>query len=211
MPTIYFLRRGQTDFSREDQLCGTTDPPLNAVGLEMARIVGERCAKQAWMGLYASPLLRTRQTAAAIGERIGRTAELVAGVREIDYGTWEALAVDDVKRRWPAEYGAWDAHPAKVPPPGGETAAQIAARAVPAVEEIVRRHPEGDVLVVSHKATIRVIVCALIGIDLDEFRRRIAAPVASLSAIEFKRTGPLLVLLGDTSHFPDHLTHLRGT
>ena len=73
------------------------------------------------------------------------------------------------------------------------------------------RRPEGNVLVVSHKATIRVILCALLGVDLNHFRIRVAAPVASLTAVDFRETGPLLTLLGDTSHLPEHLRKQKGT
>ena len=103
------------------------------------------------------------------------------------------------------------AAPGAVAPPGGENGWAIAARAVPAIEEIVRRHPEGNVLVVSHKATIRVIICALLGVDLNLFRARIGAPVASIATIEFKSTGPLVTSLGDTSHLPPRLRNAGGT
>ncbi len=211
MPTIFLARHGQTDFSREDQFCGTTDPPLNALGREMAAALAERCAGQEWVALYTSPLRRTVATAEAIGRRIGRPPRPEPGLREIAYGEWETLAAADVKARFAERYAAWSAHPAHVSPPGGETASAIAARAVPVIEAIARRHPEGNVLAVSHKATIRVLVCALLGIDLDVFRVRVAAPVASLTALEFQETGPLLVLLGDVSHLPAHLQGIRGT
>ena len=77
-------------------------------------------------------------------------------------------------------------------PPGGETGADIVARALPAIERIVKRHPEGNVLVVSHKATVRLLLCAFLGIDLNLYRSRIAAPVASLAVVEFRDTGPFV-------------------
>ena len=211
MPTIYFERHGQTDFSREEHLCGILDPPLNAIGLEMAEVVAARCGRGPWAGIYSSPLLRTRQTAEAVARHVSLTVQLEPAFREIAYGEWEGMLVSEVKRLDGERYEAWAARPADLSPPGGETARQIAARAVPAIEGIVRRHPEGNVLVVSHKATIRVILCALLGVDLNHFRIRIAAPVASLTAVDFKETGPLLTLLGDTSHLPEHLRNQKGT
>jgi alpha-ribazole phosphatase len=177
----------------------------------MAEAAAVRCARARWAAIYASPLLRTRQTAEAVARRVGLSVQLEPAFREIEYGEWDGRPAAEIRATDRARYEAWVARPAEVAPPGGETAAAIAARAVPALEAVVRRHPEGRVLVVSHKATIRVLVCALLGVDLNLFRVRVGAPVASVTAIEFRSTGPLLAHLGDTSHLPEHLQGLEGT
>jgi probable phosphoglycerate mutase len=82
-------------------------------------------------------------------------------------------------------------------PPGGETAVAIAARAMPVVDRIVMNQKERDVLVFSHKATIRIIACTLLGIPLSRFRDRISCPTASVTTFTFGPHGPLLVRLGD--------------
>jgi probable phosphoglycerate mutase len=211
MPTVVLVRHGQTDLSRSDYFCGTTDPPLNAIGREMADAVAARTARDTWVALYASPLLRARQTAEAVARRTGQQVRIEAGLREIAYGEWEAQRAADVRRTDRARYDAWAASPGAVAPPGGETGEAIAARARPVIEAIVRRHPDGTVLVVSHKATIRIVICCVLGIDLNLFRTRIGAPVASFAAIDFRETGPLVTLLGDTSHLPAHLRDAGGT
>jgi alpha-ribazole phosphatase len=171
----------------------------------MAEAVAARAARESWVALYASPLLRTRQTAAPVAQRIGLPVEIEPRLREISYGDWEGTPAAEIRRTDADRYRTWVEHPGQVAPPGGETGAAVAARAVPAVEEIVRRHPDGRVLVVAHKTTIRIIVCSLLGIALDLYRVRIAAPVASFTAIEFQDTGPILTLLGDASHVPERL------
>jgi probable phosphoglycerate mutase len=79
------------------------------------------------------------------------------------------------------------------------------------IEEIKQRFTDGNVLVVSHKATIRIILCSLLGIDVGRFRYRLACPVASVSVIEFTREGPLLHALADRAHLEARLRSSRGT
>jgi probable phosphoglycerate mutase len=79
------------------------------------------------------------------------------------------------------------------------------------IEEITQAHKEGNVLVVSHKATIRIMICSLLGIDVGRFRYRLACPVASVSMVEFTPEGPLLHVLADRAHLDAHLRSSRGT
>lgn len=211
MPTIVLVRHGHTDLSYADYMCGTTDPPLCAAGVEMAEAVAMRAARDQWVALYASPLLRARQTAEVVARRIGLRVALEPDLRELAYGEWDGRRASDVRRSDPERYHEWVEAPGTVAPPGGESGAAVVARAIPAIEAIVRRHPEGKVLLVSHKATIRLVICALLGIDLDLFRARIGAPVASFATVEFRETGPLITGLGDTSHLPAHLQEAVGT
>jgi broad specificity phosphatase PhoE len=79
------------------------------------------------------------------------------------------------------------------------------------LDEIERAHLEGNVLVVSHKATTRIMLCSLLGIDVGRYRDRISMPVASLSVVEMTEQGPLLKLLGDRSHLRESLRLRPGT
>ncbi|WP_369797075.1 histidine phosphatase family protein [Kamptonema formosum] len=87
----------------------------------------------------------------------------------------------------------------------------IAYRALQVIEEIKQRFPTGNVLAVSHKATIRIILCSLLGIDVGRFRYRLACPVGSLSVVEFGTQGPFLLVLADRTHLNERLRTLPGT
>lgn len=87
----------------------------------------------------------------------------------------------------------------------------IARRGLQVIEEIQQQFTDGNVLVVSHKATIRIILCSLLGIDVGRFRYRLACPVGSVSIVEFTLNGPLLEALADRSHLTENLRSLRGT
>jgi probable phosphoglycerate mutase len=212
MLSLYLVRHGQTDASLHNCFAGRIDPPLNATGVAMADALAARYGQEGWAEIVASPLLRTRQTAAPTAKIAGLPVTIDEGLAEIAYGEWDGRPEAEVERVDGERFRAWQAHPGRVAPPGGETGDQIATRALAAVERIRARHPDGGrVLMVSHKATLRVLVCALLGLDVDEFRRRIAQKVCAVSIIDFKSTGPLLQVLGDTSHLPPELRAGDGT
>jgi probable phosphoglycerate mutase len=199
--SLYLVRHGQTDASLANRFCGRLDPPLNATGLAMADALGARYGREGFAEIVSSPLLRAQQTAAPTARGAGLPVTLDDGLVEIAYGEWDGRAEADVERDDAARFHAWAAHPGRVGPPGGESGADIAVRALAAVERIRARHAGGGkVLVVSHKAT-----------DVDGFRARIAQKVCAVSIIDFKPSGPLLEVLGDTSHLPPALLAGDGT
>ncbi len=101
--------------------------------------------------------------------------------------------------------------PAWYAPTGGEKAVTIASRAMQVIEEIRHLYSSGNVLIVTHKATIRIILCSLLGIDVGRFRYRWGCPVGSLSVIEFTNHGPLLQTLADRNHLDQELRALPGS
>jgi len=105
---------------------------------------------------------------------------------------------------WLADAG-WNA------PTRGERGVDVARRSSAVLEEIERTHPSGNVLVVSHKATTRIMLCSLLGIDVGRYRDRLSMPVASLSIVEMTAQGPLLKVLADRSHLGESLRLRPGT
>lgn len=209
---LYMVRHGQTDFSRENRFCGSIDPPLNEVGRRMAEALGAAYGGHGWDAIYCSPSTRARQTAAPVATRADVELTVDDGLREIAYGEWESLRHEDVRQRWPEAYAYWAADTASRGTPGGETAFQVAARAAPVLERLRARHAEGGrVLLVSHKATLRILTCALLGMDVRLFRDRIAQPTAAVTRFDLKPAGAMLMMLGDASHLPDDLRNAEGT
>ena len=208
---LYLVRHGQTEFSRENRFCGTSDPPLTKAGAAMAEAFAKAYASVKWEAIYTSPMVRARQTADALARLTGTTPIIEDGLKEIAYGEWEALTVDAVKARWPDAYAYWADDVASRGTPGGETAFHVAARAMRAVEAIRTRHEGGNVLLVSHKATLRIITCALLGLDVRLFRERIAQPVAAVTMFEIAGGTAKLAILGDRSHLSEGLRGEPGT
>jgi probable phosphoglycerate mutase len=211
MLTLYLVRHGQTDWSLANRFCGEHDVPLNATGRAMADALAARYGAAPWAAIYASPLERALKTAEPTARVAGLQVLVEPGLREIAYGEWDGRPEADVERDDPERFHAWAAHPGVVAPPGGETGLAIAARALAAIEAIRARHDRGQVLIVSHKATLRVLLCALLGIDVDQFRARLQQRTCAVSIVDFKASGPLLQCLGDVSHLPPELLAGDGT
>jgi len=208
---LYLVRHGQTDCSRENRFCGTSDPPLTAVGEAMGKAFANAYALLKWEAIYTSPMLRTRQTADALARRTGITPIVEDGLKEIAYGEWEGLRQEEVRARWPEAFAYWADDVASRGTPGGETAFHVAARAMRSVEAIRTRHETGNVLLVSHKATLRIITCALLGLDVRLFRERIAQPVAAVTVFALTKGTAQLAILGDRTHLSEELRNQEGT
>ncbi|MBD1895718.1 histidine phosphatase family protein [Coleofasciculus sp. FACHB-129] len=208
---LYFLRHGQTDRSRDNVFCGSIDPDLTADGLEMAKAFAAAYHSLPWNAIFCSPMRRTVATAKPLCEAVGMQMELRDGLKEINYGKWEGKTIETVDREYHDDYIRWTADPAWYPPTEGELAVAIAHRSLQVIEEIKQRFSNGNVLIVAHKATIRIMLCSLLGIDVGRFRFRLGCPVGSVSIVEFGAHGPLLHALSDRLHLDERLRTLPGT
>jgi probable phosphoglycerate mutase len=199
---IFLVRHGATELSAEDRFAGDVDVALSDMGRLQARRLGVRLEPEPITAGYASPRARTQETARlALGER-ALTLEVEEDLREISHGRWEGQARADVERLYPDEYARWEADPYTFAPEGGETGLAVTARALPVLLRIVGAHPGETVLVVSHKATIRLLLSSLLGFDPRTYRDRLDQSPASLNVLEFK--GPAkarLTLFNDVSHY----------
>jgi broad specificity phosphatase PhoE len=210
--SLYFLRHGQTELSREDAFCGSgLDPELTREGLDMAHAFAAAYRTKPWAAVYSSSLRRAIATAQPLCDTLTMEMQVRADLNEIGYGKWEGLTKQKVEREYHDDYVSWLADPAGHAPTGGELAITVARHSLRVIDEIKQQFRDGNILVVSHKATIRIILCSLLGIDVGRFRYRLACPVGSLSWVEFSLEGPLLHSLADRSHLSESLRSLPGT
>ena len=197
---IYFLRHGETVASKTGGFCGTSDVELTSEGMMMAKDFAVAYQSVPWKAIFCSPMRRTIATAKPLCELVGMEMQLRDGLKEIDFGKWEGKTTTEVNREYHDEYVRWQSEPGWNAPPDGERAIDIARRSSQVIEEIETNYPDGNVLVVAHKATIRIILCSLLGIDVGRYRDRIHMPVAAVSVLEFCQQGPRLLKLSDRSH-----------
>ena len=196
--TIHLVRHGETLATREHSLCGQSDCALSERGRRQSEAIVESCAAGGdWRAVYTSPLSRCRAIAEAVAERLRIPLSVENDLLEIDHGEWDGRLEAEIRESEPEAYGDYCEHPGIFAAPGGENGFQVAARALPVVERIRSVHQDGDVLVVSHEAAIRIITCALLGISVDLYRARLALPVAAFTTVEFRSSGPLLRRFGD--------------
>ena len=199
---VFLVRHGATEFSAEDRFAGETDVALSDEGRTQARKLGERLAEVDIAAAYASPMGRTVETATLIVQVRGMKVTPVEGLREISHGEWEGHTRAEVEQRFPEEYSRWEADPFSFAPKRGESGLAVTARALPALLEIISAHPDSHVLVVSHKATIRLILSSLLGFDSRTYRDRLDQSLAALNVLDFNEEGHArLTLFNDVSHY----------
>lgn len=208
---LYLLRHGETPYSQEGAYCGTLDAELTPEGHEMAKAFADAYGSIDWTDVYVSPMKRTIATAQPLCDAIGLPMQIRDGLKEINYGAWEKQDQDYVKQHHEQDYIRWMTEPAWNAPTGGETAVQIANRALAVIAEIDAKYNDGNILIVSHKATIRIIICSLLGMDIGRYRDRVNALAGSVSIIKFATYGPMLEALGDRHYMPQDLRDRTGT
>ncbi|NJO56348.1 MAG: histidine phosphatase family protein [Rhodospirillales bacterium] len=199
---VLLVRHGATVLSAEDRFAGATDVDLSDEGRHQARCLAERLASVPLAAVYASPLKRTVETATLIAEPHALPLRLDDGLREIDHGHWEEMHRTEVEAQFPDEYAAWEEDPFTFAPEGGEAGLNVLARALPVIRRIVIQHAEETVLVVSHKATIRLVLSSLLGFDARGYRDRLDQHPCCLNIVDFRDpVRARLMLFNDASHY----------
>lgn len=199
---IYLVRHGATQLTAEDRFSGAAGVDLSDEGRWQAERLGERLAREGVNAIFASPLSRTMDTARIIAAACGGEPVPMDGLREISHGRWEGLTRSEVEERFGDEYASWEDDPFTFAPEGGESGVAVLARALPVLREIVTKHRDQRVLVVSHKATIRILISSLLGFDARGYRDRLDQAPACLNIVDFRdAVHARLMLFNDTSHY----------
>jgi broad specificity phosphatase PhoE len=202
MTKVLLIRHGATVLTLEDRFAGSTDVQLSDDGRMQADRLGRRLASQKIAAVYCSDMHRAIDTAMAVAKQHGLTPIVRPGLREIDHGQWEGMVHKVVEQQYVTEYKAWEANPFLVAPPGGETGLAVLSRSLPELRRIVLDHPDQTVAVVSHKATNRLLLCSIMGIDPQMYRARIAQDTACLNVMEFRESmSGRVTLMNDISHY----------
>ena len=202
MTRLYFARNGATQLTAEDRFSGATGVDLSDEGRAQVQRLAERLAGDKIVAIYVSPLGRTVETAQILARPHRLTPIIRDGLREISHGRWEGLTRREVEERYADEYAAWEEDPFTFAPKDGESGLSVLARALPVVREIVVAHREQVVMVVSHKATLRLILSSLLGFDARGYRDRLDQSPACLNVVDFKDpVRARLMLFNDTSHY----------
>src|SRR3954453_4274375 len=199
---VYLVRHGATELSSEDRFAGAIDVKLSDEGRDQARLLGKRLGTDPLNVAFASPMIRTMDTARLIIEPHGLPVTAVDGLREIAHGRWERKTRAEVEHEFPEEYARYENDPYSFAPTDGESGLQVTARALPALLKIVEEYADQRILIVSHKATIRLLLSSLLGFDPRKYRDRLDQSPAALNILDFKDAAHArLTLFNDTSHY----------
>jgi len=171
--TVVLARHGRTEWHHGNRYTGSTDLPIDSVGLRQAEYLRTWAVEEYRPdALWSSPMLRARQTVAPTAEALGLEPVLDARLREVDFGSAEGKMLSELP---PAVARAFEVDPVAHPFPGGENVADAAERVREAFDEITRRHEGGTVLVVAHNTLIRLLVCRALGLPVKDYRRLLPA------------------------------------
>lgn len=199
---VFLVRHGSTILTAEDRFAGATDVPLSDEGREQVRRLAVRLSTEEAAAVFASPLGRTMETASILAQPHGLPVQPVDGLREISHGRWEQMTRLEVEQQFPQEAEEWGRDPYTFAPEGGESGLAVTARALPALMEIIRAHAGRCVLVISHKATIRLLLSSLLGFDPRRYRDNLDQSPAALNIVDFRDPSRArLTLFNDTSHY----------
>ncbi|MFG3167087.1 bifunctional RNase H/acid phosphatase [Streptomyces sp. NPDC048200] len=201
--TFVLLRHGETPLTPQKRFSGSggSDPSLSDVGRQQAeRAATALAARGTIQAVVASPLARTRETAAVVAARLGLDVTVDDGLRETDFGAWEGLTFGEVRDRYPDDMNAWLGSPDVEPTGGGESFAATAHRMAQTRDRLTAAYAGRTVLLVTHVTPIKTLVRLALGAPPESlFRMELSA--ASLSAVAYYADGNASVrLFNDTSH-----------
>jgi alpha-ribazole phosphatase/probable phosphoglycerate mutase len=183
MTRIFLIRHGETEGAESRRYKGHMDVPLSENGIEQIKRVADYIADNLLTVVYCSDLSRALKSAEIIAEPHGIKPVIVEALKERSFGVWEGMSFDEIKGKWPDAFNAWAENPLKFSPMGGESTIDVRNRVIKAFEEIMKNHNGQNIAIVSHGGVIRVLLCEILGMPLENIFR-IEQSFAALNVIE---------------------------
>jgi len=202
---FFLVRHGETEWNRLGRFQGQSDITLNARGLAQARDTARAAVGWRPSALYASPLVRTRQLAEEVSERVGLPIIPDARLMELNLGKLEGVTGQEMQEQWSQVYQGWRQDPGATVMPEGESLAQLQARAWQVLLDLEHSHGEDEVLVlISHNFAIRTVVSKLLGMPWSHFHQTYLS-LGSVCTLESNSRGRRLLCYNSTCHlFPEN-------
>lgn len=186
--TLVLVRHGETPMTERRAYSGSSvpGPPLTPRGRVQAAQAADlvfRIGRRRWPELphpsavVASPMVRTRETAAAVGRRLGASVRVDDRFAECDFGAWEGLVAAEIEAGWPGQLGRWH-RDAAFAAPGGESVADVGARVAEGTAALLAEGAGRTVVVVAHSVVIRAAVGLVTGAPADRWTAVRPAPAS---------------------------------
>jgi broad specificity phosphatase PhoE len=199
MTSVYLVRHGQTAWNKEEIFRGRTDVPLDQTGLIQAELAGQYFKGMEIHAIYSSPLSRAWQTAQKIAQIHQLKVEPLEGIIDMSFGDWEGHAHQEIRQMDNETYRQWIDSPHMVKLPGGESLDDVRGRTMAALEEVLRKHSEKTLVLVSHRVVCKVLICSILGLDNSHFWQ-IAQDTTAINLIQYKKGKYILSLMNETCH-----------
>lgn len=206
MLKLYLIRHGETIWNKEYKTQGCRNIQLSKRGILQGRLIAEKLKSrnENFIKIFTSNLDRCYSTASFIAKELNIDMEANRNLREMSFGEWEGLTIEEIRNLYCEEYRLWRNQPCTSSIPKGENLKTVQDRCLEVVNRIVKRYDNGSVIIVSHSVAIKTIILGLLGIDLKHFYS-ITLKNASMNMFEFRDYGPVLVNLNDTCHLEEAL------
>jgi len=196
---LILARHGETMWNRENRILGHTEIELTEKGRKQAERLALALKGEKVTAIYSSPLRRARQTAEEIARYHQQEVVPDDGLKELDAGELDGLTFNEAMERYGEFLEEWLKDTPSLRMPGGESVAELDERTWATVERIVKDHPDGAAILVSHSFVIMCIISRALGMSISNFRR-LRLGVASISILNFGQRGISLLQFNDTCH-----------
>ena len=199
---LILVRHGETQMNSDGRIQGHHGVSLNEKGVRQAQHMANALQKERPFTLYSSPIARTLETAQAISQVDEVPIIKLDGLKEVHAGDLEGLTGQEMRQRYPEFMRSWSQDPGSTQMPGGESLAQLQARAWDAVMTMLDSNPQGKAVAVTHNFTILTILCKVLDLPLASFRR-FRQDLGSMTILEMDSGSATIVSLNDRCHLSD--------
>lgn len=200
--TMYLTRHGQTEWNLNKKMQGHLDSPLTEHGMRQAEWLKERLENIQFDTIYSSSSPRAFSTARILSGNRPLQIATLDSLKEINMGLWEGQQIDWIQQQFPVQYDLFFNEPHLYRPTGhGESYSELLERTIPALNHILAEHQGQQVLIVTHRITLKVIMSYFLGKPLHEIGRMPDIHPTALCKIIMNNNVPKVELYGDTSHY----------
>jgi broad specificity phosphatase PhoE len=196
---LILIRHGETLWNEQHKFQGISDIELSRKGMSQAKKLAESLKEEAIAKIYTSPLIRARQTAEQIARYHDCQVIIVEDLKELNQGRLEGLTVEELHRDFPDFFKNWIHNTESAQLPEGESLGELQNRAWAAILRMKEEHPKDTVAAVAHSFVNLTILCRILEIPLQQFRK-LRQEATAKSLIEFTEKGTILRGLNDTCH-----------
>lgn len=200
---VFLIRHGETEWNRLGKFQGCQDIDLSLEGIVQAEHLSKRFNTN-FDYICTSPLKRAIQTATIIAANKKIQPMIVDELREINFGQWEGLTLEQISCKFPKEFSKWRTDKLEGPMCGGDLSIEKAStRAKNAIKEIADKHKEKRILIVAHGGIIKAGLIGLFDWDMTMYHK-LKLGNTSICEINFDfDLNPTISTINDTSHLPD--------
>jgi alpha-ribazole phosphatase len=191
--TVWLIRHAATE-SMEGRCYGWHDVPLSQDGINQARNLARRLARNRLDAMYTSPLLRARETARILAEPHDVSVQIIQELAEIHFGDFEGLSYEEIQARFPEIYQQWMNQPTVVRFPNGEDFPGLQRRTLAALNSILISNIGKSVAAVAHAGVVRILLADALGIPNSHIFR-LAQDYAAVNRIDYTDDGATVKLI----------------